>query len=178
MIACIGWGSLIWDPRDLEIEAEWQDNGPLLPVEYYRQSQDGRLTLVLDASGSMCRSYWVKMKHVNLDEAAEDLRAREGTVEKYVARWESGESSPELIPSLAGWSDSVGVTGAVWTALPPKFAGVDDRRPTTEEAVGCIRSLDDNEYSKAEEYVRKTPSQIRTAFRDKFEREFDWLPRS
>jgi hypothetical protein len=39
---CLGWGSLIWDPRELPIAVEWQTNGPLLAVEFARQSKKGR----------------------------------------------------------------------------------------------------------------------------------------
>jgi len=41
-IACIGWGSLIWDPRDLLVQREWFKDGALLPVEFARQAfKDG-----------------------------------------------------------------------------------------------------------------------------------------
>ena len=48
-IAVIGWGSLIWSKRDLEIEGDWIiGGGPVLPLEFSRVSKDGRLTLVID----------------------------------------------------------------------------------------------------------------------------------
>ncbi len=47
-IGIIGWGSLIWDPRGLPIKCKWHKNGPELPIEFSRISQDGRLTLVID----------------------------------------------------------------------------------------------------------------------------------
>jgi hypothetical protein len=47
MIACIGWGSLIWDKCDLDVDGEWRSDGPMLPVEFACQSSDGRITLVL-----------------------------------------------------------------------------------------------------------------------------------
>ena len=37
-IACLGWGSVIWDPRALPIQREWFKDGPFAPVEFTRQS--------------------------------------------------------------------------------------------------------------------------------------------
>ena len=42
--AVLGWGSLIWDPRELKIAAKFAPNGPLLPIEFCRVSKDGRFT--------------------------------------------------------------------------------------------------------------------------------------
>ena len=54
----LAWGSLVWDPRDLQTAAKFTANGPLLPIEFCRISDDGRLTLAIDESfGAICKTY-------------------------------------------------------------------------------------------------------------------------
>lgn len=43
---------------------------------------------------------------------------------------------------------------------------------------GLKSLVEGNEHQNAEEYVRRTPSQIRTTFRDRIERELGWTARS
>ena len=47
-IAVLGWGSLIWNKGNLRLTTNWTDGGPILPIEFSRISDDGRLTLVID----------------------------------------------------------------------------------------------------------------------------------
>lgn len=53
MIVCLGWGSLIWDQKNLPVKGQWHEDGPSLPVEFVRQSINGRLTLVIDQSSQL-----------------------------------------------------------------------------------------------------------------------------
>ena len=77
-IAVIGWGSLIWSPGRLELQSGWRRDGPLLPVEFARVSQDGRLTLVIVESDEVDeqRALWALSGFSDIESAIENLRAR------------------------------------------------------------------------------------------------------
>ena len=98
MIACLGWGSLVWKLEDLLVEklrsdlpvppwtrcaegkvGDWQCDGPPVKVEFLRQSKDKRLTLVLHASAAPVPSLWARMTVDNLNTAVKDLKKREET---------------------------------------------------------------------------------------------------
>lgn len=175
-IVCLGWGSLIWNPDDLPIDGQWQNDGPELPLEFARRSKDGRLTLVIDDDAKPLTTLWASMTPETLDEAAEALRQREGTVEKYIGRW---PSSVQIFPHqqiIADWARQRDIDGVVWTALPPKFYDDTNRKPSLDEAIAHLSALSGDQRAKAERYIRCAPQQIRTAYRERFESELGWLP--
>ena len=78
-IACIGWGSLVWRPENLQIQNKWFDDGPLLPIEFTRQSDNGRMTLIIDDSSSFVRTLWALMTVEDLPTAIKSLEERENS---------------------------------------------------------------------------------------------------
>lgn len=176
-IACLGWGSLVWDPRELAIQRHWFNDGPLIHVEFARQSQDGRITLVLTEIENPVRSLWAVMDSTNLASAKSDLRKREGipemNEEKHIGSWSTGQPSPALIPSLAEWASAHGITHVIWTNLPPKFNG-EERLPTPDQVVQYLAGLTGAQREVAERYVRFTPRQIDTTYRRYIEAALQW----
>jgi len=79
-IAVLGWGSLIWNPKNLKIKNSWFKDGPYLPVEFARISNDERLTLVLHPNAEKVQVLWAYMDLDDLDEAIENLTNRERTI--------------------------------------------------------------------------------------------------
>jgi len=77
-IAVIGWGSIIWSTRVLRVRTRWNIDGPFLPVEFARISNDGRLTLVLCPGNEGQRTYWAMSEFENLDLAMRFSCVREG----------------------------------------------------------------------------------------------------
>lgn len=178
-IACIGWGSLIWDSRTLPIQRYWFQDGPFIPVEFSRQSADGRLTLVIDPSARSVRTLWAKMDNMELGSAIDALRNREGipksSIDK-IGNWSVGDKSPNHIPGLPEWAKSVGVEAVIWTALGPKFNNKNGKVPTAEQAVQYLKTLSGTTLDEAEKYIRNTPVQIDTEYRRRFEAELGWNP--
>lgn len=178
MIVCLGWGSLIWRPGSLPTIGDWYADGPDLPVEFARQSGDGRITLVIEPSAIPVPVLWTRLSVGSVDAARKVLADREGVcLSRYprsIGHWSYEDTSrhPESV-GIGKWANAKGEDAVVWTALKPRF---NDQlvRPTCEDVVGRLRSLEGREKAKAEEYVRKAPPQIRTAYRDAIEMQLGW----
>jgi hypothetical protein len=78
LIACLGWGSLVWDPRELPVRRGWFADGPLLPIELARKSSGDRVTFVLLDKAPLIRSLWALMSVFDLNSAKDALADRGG----------------------------------------------------------------------------------------------------
>jgi hypothetical protein len=174
-IACLGWGSLVWDTQTLPVITPWNEDGPLLPVEFARKSCRERVTLVLTPRAKPIQTLWALLNVADMQTAREALRQREGTVPRNIGYWPNADRTQSEVSSLIGsWSEQRSLHGVVWTALPPKWNGTDGVVPSIEEVVEYLRGLGDR--SAAELYVRNTPHQVRTAYRGRIEAELGWRP--
>ena len=176
-IACLGWGSLIWDPRNLPIRRYWFDDGPLIPLEFARLSMDGRITLVIVPDARPVRSLWALMDSDSLKHAIEQLRLREGTTKKHIGVWSRKGLCRDSIPGLCEWAHARNIDSVIWTKLPPKPKGKDNRPPSVEDVLRHLQALTGTARDAAEEYVRRAPRQIDTDYRRRIEAELHWLPK-
>lgn len=178
MIAFLGWGSLIWDPRDLPVDGDWRPDGPEVQVEFLRQSKDGDLTLVISETVAPVRSFWAIHSGSCLTSAHEALCDRERVPRKNmsgsIGGWSRGDGEPKGIRGMEVWAASHGIESVVWTALPPKFNGVNGTAPTIEEALSYLSGLTGMDRERAENYVRRAPQQINTAYRRRIEATLGW----
>ncbi|MGD1082184.1 MAG: hypothetical protein ABR881_28030 [Candidatus Sulfotelmatobacter sp.] len=176
-IACLGWGSLIWNPGSLPIQREWFKDGPFAPIEFTRQSPDGRMTLVIDPTASPVRLLWAHMLLPDLASAKRALKDREGITakdwESKIGAWQRGEAAPANIPDLPKWADAHGLDAAIWTALPPKF-GDREVSPTVDQVIEHLRGLKGTARDNAKQYVERAPRQIDTEYRRRIEAVFGW----
>lgn len=167
-IACLGWGSLVWNPGDLPLRSQWHSDGPPIRVEFVRQSggASGRITLVILPSADQVTSLWAEMDSNDPEAAKESLRLREGRPHRHhIGLWKSGQPDPAALPGMAEWATPRGIDAVVWTDLPPKFQGVEGRIPSVGEVVAYIQALPNEPKSVAIEYIRRAPAEIDTAYR-------------
>ncbi|MDH3283659.1 MAG: hypothetical protein OEQ13_02885 [Acidobacteriota bacterium] len=180
-IAMIGWGSLIWSPRELPRRGAWLRGGPVLPVEFSRISPDGRLTLAIDTvCGVPVDTWWTLSARDDLDEATADLARREDCEESWIGFVElaSGNRSSrrhwrqvDVSGDVLDWCDKRGCDAAVWTALPVTFAQRAGRPFTVANALTYLRSLTGELRESALTYVRSAPVEVDTPLRRAFARD-------
>lgn len=176
-IVCLGWGSLIEDSGKLLIDGEWHNDGPHLPIEFARQSQNGRITLVIHESFSSVPTLWANMTVEEKDGAIESLKTRERTVTKNVHSILShSEPHNEIERIVLTWIQEKGIDCAIWTGLPPKFNGTSGTIPTLDDLREYIErqyKKDRLKFSEIEKYIRKTPEQVQTVYRGQLEAMID-----
>jgi hypothetical protein len=178
----LAWGSLVWEPRDLHIAAKFMANGPLLPIEFCRVSDDGRLTLAIDETfGALCKTYSAPSALESLDAARDDLCLREGMADArtvgFVER-ASGkqsdfalESHPQCVATIAAWAESLGYDAAIWTALTSNFDdwGKGGEPFSVSAALQYLETLEDEDpakFAQALAYIQKAPPEVETPVRE------------
>lgn len=174
-IAILGWGSLIWDPRQLPYKGKWLTGGPELPLEFSGVSRDGCLTLVIDLKhGERVPTRYVESSRSNLGDAIADLRDREGTITKkigFVHIVAGTNSSAEfsdhadIFSEVTEWCKAMGFDTAVWTGLPPQFERETGKIFSVENAVAYLQGLPRTVSKHAFNYIRNAPREVDTPLR-------------
>lgn len=179
-IAILAWGSLVWDKRDLPIQDDWQHGGPVLPIEFSRISDDGRLTLVIDERhGVEVPTQFAFSPKTDLELAITDLQKREGTTQRdrigFVdmaagrANPLSLEKHPRATERIRAWCASRRYDAVIWTALGPRFKNAGQTEPfSAEAALRYVTALPEPVKSKAFVYIRRAPEEVVTPFRMAF----------
>lgn len=184
-IAVIGWGSLIWCPGSLRIRTRWHRDGPRLPIEFARISEDGRLTLVIHEHEG-CEeqtTYWALSEHDNLRQALDNLREREGCSATHIASMETNDEGGQdkVRGKIREWLKLKREVGAVvWTNLPTNWQVKRGHAFTCEDAVRYLEELERRRQEaadclkRAREYIRNAPDQIQPEVRKRICTRTDW----
>lgn len=175
-IAVLGWGSLIWDKDNLQIQSSWREDGPFLPIEFARISKDGRLTLVLYPYAHKVRVLWALSEHQDLDCAIENLCQREDTIPKrigYISIQENKincQTAPNIEDCTKDWAKEKGLNAVIWTDLQSNFVRKTETVFTEENVIAYLFSLSKEKLENAETYIRRAPKQIITKMRPLIEK--------
>jgi hypothetical protein len=170
-IAILGWGSLIWDPRQLQITGDWKSDGPTLPIEFGRISGDGRLTLVIDRDhGIPMQVAWIESSLSEGHQTIEDLAKREGCpihgigfVDR-IAGTGFGRYT-ELVEAVCKWAAEHQLDAAAWTDLGPNFTEKTGVAFSSGAALKYLTDLPTAQRTLALEYVKNTPQFVQTPVR-------------
>src|SRR5690606_38620323 len=180
-IAILGWGSLIWQPKELKFtkESGWDKNGPSLPIEFSRISSDGRLTLVIDKNAQPVQTLFAVSLYEKLDETILDLAIREGCTIDKIGRY--NKTSDEFIPEgfscqeeIKEWINNTDFDAVIWTNLGKKFKDKIGLTHNKENVIQYLENSPEETKVLAEEYIRKAPKQIDTPIRKALEEKFGW----
>lgn len=174
LIACLGWGSLIWKADGLPLASEWFTDGPLLPIEFSRVGDGGELATALCINAPPCKVLWAVLDVQSVEAAREALRQREQIPhdrEDGVGVYLTGRSG---LGVLAEWASARQLDAVIWTALPPRIDGHEGRTPTADEAIAYLNSLSGETLDHARDYIRQVPAQIDTPYRRQISRQPGW----
>ena len=192
-ITILGWGSLIWDPRNLQIDTNqgsngWLPNGPILPIEFARISRDSRLTLVIVPNEvNKIQTLYAFSKFQNLDEAILDLAVREGCGRSKIGYYDKKmkkfsdnfliKKFQDQRSEIEKWSNNKVIDAVIWTNLPSNFRDrLDLNEFTPMDAINYLNHLPPDVKVKAEEYIRKAPKIVDTPIRREIELKLKWMP--
>ncbi|HEY8657804.1 MAG TPA: hypothetical protein VIL78_02145 [Hanamia sp.] len=192
-IAILGWGSLIWNPINLQIDTNqenngWLTNGPMLPIEFARISRDGRLTLVIVPNEvNKIQVFYAFSKFLNLDEAILDLAVREGCGKNKIGYYDkkkkkisdnfTADKFKNQRSEIENWTNDQDVDAVIWTNLSSNFKdklGLNDFKPM--DAINYLKYLSPDVKARAEEYIRKAPKVVDTPIRKEIELKLKWMP--
>lgn len=186
-IAILAWGSLIWQPKDLLFDSEfgWKKDGPILPIEFARISKDGRLTLVITQNGTLVPTLYTLSKYESLNEAILNLAIREGSGRRSIGSYNKSknEFSHDVFfkERIVDWINKKEFDAVIWTNLEENWNLKNENGEIIgeilpENRIEHLKFLKGNKSALAEEYVRKTPIQIKTKYRTLIEEQFNWTP--
>ena len=180
--AVLAWGSLVRDPRNLQTAANFVADGPMLPIEFCRIADDGRLTLAIDESfGALCKSYSAPSALESLDAAIENLQAREGMSDARAVGFvecASGrqsdfamQSHPQVVATISAWAESSGYDAAIWSALTSNFDGWrKGGEPFSVSAalqyLEALEGEDPDKFATALAHIRNAPPEVETPVRE------------
>jgi hypothetical protein len=175
-IACIGWGSIVWEKNGLTFSGPWEKDGPYLPIEFARQSDNGQLLLTICENSNRVQTFWTTFQTNDITEAVESLRAIENTYHENINTLIKNEQQDGdyIRKAINEWLNDKNIDAAVWSGVRPKFKNVEGRKPSLKDVIEYLKNLDRPAYDLAKEYFQVAPVQIQTEYRDRIRNSMKW----
>jgi hypothetical protein len=174
IIAIIAWGSLIWEPKELQFDEKigWLENGPILPIEFARISNNKRLTLVITPDGTPVKTMYSISTNNRLDLAVTNLMKREGTIKRHIHSYCKingfSDDTFSYKKNITDWINNTDYDCVIWTNLPENW------KEKTNDRIEYLKSLSLDESLLAKEYICNTPKQTQTNYRTLIEEKLNW----
>lgn len=171
-IAILGWGSLISNTGGLSVEMnKWYNDGPVLPIEFARVSNNGRLTLVIYPSGKPVKTYYAVSTLPELNSAIENLAKREGTerwpenigyMNFITSELKSRILTEPMKQSFQDWNKNKCFDAIIWTDLQDNFQAKTKQPFSLNSSIEYLKSLKGDQFREAKEYILTAPEQTVT----------------
>lgn len=180
-IEIISWGSLVSDPRTLKVFG-WNNDGPVIPIEFTRVSRDGRLTPVINENvGGLVQTYHAHSRFNNLRQAIDNFIEREnieenriGIIEPSINRIsECCRRHNSTTQIILNWGRQTEYDAILYCALGTRFKDVLDLDYTVENALSYLEELDQTTKLNAIRYLLNIPEQTLTPFMREFRNRFN-----
>lgn len=165
LIACLGWGSLIWKPQGLPLASDWFGDGPHLPIEFSRVSDGGELATAICTNAPPCKVLWAVLDVASVDEACAALREREQIPKDRRDGIGMYTHSRTAVGVIAEWASARQLDAVIWTALAPRFNDQEGLIPTLDDALAYLEGLTGETRAHALDYISQVPEQIDTPYR-------------
>lgn len=154
----------------------------MLRVEFARESAGRKITLVICGDVPEVQTLWTLLDVEGIATARQRLGLREYDaakpkwIEANIGFWDksTGTSHGEGADTIAAWAETRDLEDVVWTNLGCGFKARPGLMPGGAEIVAHLRGLEGEERAAAEEYVRQTPHQVNTAYRELIAAELGW----
>ena len=154
-----------------------------MPVEFARESNDGRLTLVICPAVARVPTRWILLNQPDVQAAAENLGYREYAeaspkwISQSIGWWdrEAAKHYGTESETIAAWATAQGLGGVVWTNLPCGFKVSRGQMPSGDDVLTHLRGLDEAALERAKNYVRTAPAEVDTVYRRQIAAHFGWI---
>jgi len=171
------------NPGTLPRLGGWHRDGPMLRVEFARESAGRKITLVICKNVPEVQTLWTLLDVEDIATARQKLGLREYDaakpkwIEANIGFWDrsSGTSHGEGATAIAAWAEARDLEGVVWTNLECGFQASRGVMPSGEEVLAHLRALEGAERAAAEDYVSQTPHQVDTTYRKLISAELNWI---